>query len=93
MTADFWLRIALSTLVILGIWNALDPEMILAPVGRWLERRPAWFSKPMGLCLPCMASTYGTAMWFLTGGDWRGLPTFVLALSGALVIVVRKLLN
>ncbi len=91
MNLDFYLRLALAALVIIGIWNALDPEMILAPVGRWLEKLPFDLGKPLGLCPPCAASVHGTWVYFITGGHWTGLPIFVIALSGAMVIVVRKL--
>lgn len=91
MNADFWLRMALAALVIIGIWNALGKDQVLDALGGWLEER--WYGKPLGLCPPCAASVYGTAVWFATGGDWQGWIPFVLALSGAMVLIARNLLR
>lgn len=92
MTADFWLRLAVASLVILAIWNALLPAMILGAVGKWLDRHQ-WLGKPLGQCPPCAASFHGTWVWLLTGGRLPELPLFILALSGAMVIVSRNLLR
>lgn len=97
MISDFWLRLALASLVIVAIWNAVSPGMI----GEFLWKRldpqgypkRQWFAKPLALCPPCMASVHGSWLWMLTGGHWTDLPLFVLALSGALVIVTRRLLS
>lgn len=88
---DFFPRLLIATLVILGIWNATGPGMILERVGNWLERAPKWFSKPIGLCPPCMAGVHGTWIWFFLGGDWKLWPIFVLALSGLMVLIVKNL--
>lgn len=91
MTADFYIRLLLAALVIVGVWNALGEGMVLDRVGAFLEKK--WYGKPLGLCPPCAASVYGTAIWFLTGGHWTGLPVFILALSGLMVIVSRNFLK
>jgi hypothetical protein len=93
MMADLYIRLPLAALVIIGLWNATGPGMILEGVGHWLERAPKWFAKPMGLCPPCMAGVHGSWMWLITGGHWTGLPIFILALSGLLVLVVKNLLT
>ena len=92
MTADFYIRLALAALVIVGIWNAFAPDMILGKVGNWLEKHP-WIGKPMGLCPPCMASIWGTMIWFVTGGEWQGIFVFVLALSGLMKLIAHNLLK
>lgn len=91
MTADFYLRMLLAALIIIGIWNALGKDQVLDALGGWLEDR--WYGKPLGLCPPCAASVHGTWLWFLTGGDWQTWPIFVLALSGLLVLISRNLLR
>lgn len=89
--ADFWLRLALASLVIVAIWNALQRGEVLGLIGDRLEGK--WWGKPLGMCPPCAASVHGSWLWMLTGGHWTDLPLFVLALSGALVIVTRRLLS
>lgn len=93
MTSDFYLRLLLASLVILAVWNALGKGQILDALGEKMEDWPAWLGKPLGLCPPCMSSVYGTATWFLTGGEWQGVFLFVLALSGGLVLISRNLLK
>lgn len=95
MTAEFFIRLALAALIIVGVWTAFGKGMILGWLGDILERRlPDVFNKPIFACPPCMASTYGTAVWFLTGGEasfwWIA---FVLALSGAMKLITQNFLR
>ena len=90
MDADFYIRLLLAALVIVAIWNALDRGEVLGFIGKRLEGK--WWGKPLGMCPPCAASVHGTWLWLLTGGEWTGIPIFVLALSGLMVIVTRRLL-
>lgn len=92
MTADFYLRLLLAALIIVGCWNLFGPGELLGFAGKWMEKKMPRWGKPLGLCPACMASVYGTAVWFLTGGDWIWLFPFMLALSGLLVMVGKKLL-
>lgn len=93
MNADFYLRLALAALVIVGIWNAFAPDMILGWVGNWLEKHAPNLGKPLGLCPPCMASIHGSWVWFITGGEWPGVFIFVLALSGLMKLTAHNLLK
>lgn len=93
MNPDFWLRMTLAGLVIIGIWNAMGEGDILSFVGDWLEKHAPHWGKPIGLCPPCMSSVWGSAVWFLTGGEWTGVFIFVLALSGLMKIVMQTLLK
>jgi hypothetical protein len=90
---DFWNRIMISALVIVGIWNAAGPGMALSRFGDWLSAKHPYVGKPICLCLPCMASLHGTWLNFVLGGSMSELPVFILALSGLLVIVTRRLLS
>jgi len=92
MTVDFYLRLLLSALVILAVWNLLGKGDLLESVGDWLEKHAPYWGKPLGLCPPCMASVYGTAVWFSTGGTLLWWPVFVLALSGFMVIIAKTIL-
>ncbi len=88
MNGDFWLRMALGMFVIVGIWNAFAPGMILGWLGDFLEKHVnAHFLKPIFTCTCCMPSVWGTAIWFLTGGDVYFWPIFVIALSGLMKFI------
>lgn len=95
MSQDFWLRLALAALIIVGVWTAFGKVMILGWLGDiWERRLPDAFNKPLWQCPPCMASVHGTWVWFLTGGslDFWWIA-FVLALSGAMKLIVENLLR
>lgn len=93
MNSDFYVRLLLAALIILAVWNLMGKDDLLEPVGDWLEKHMPYWGKPLGLCPNCMASVYGSAVWFATGGDWLWWVPFVLALSGAMVLVSRNLLK
>lgn len=93
MNTNFWIRLAVSALVIVGVWNALGRGQILFFVGDFLEWLPQAFGKPLGLCMPCMANLYGSTFWFLTGGDVWWWPVFVLALSGLMRLIADNLIR
>lgn len=93
MTQDFWLRLAVASLLIIGVWNLFLPGMLLEKWGDWLSDKHPFVGKPIGLCPACMASLYGSTFWFATGGDlWWWVP-FVLALSGFMRLVSGNLLR
>lgn len=87
----FWPRLAISAVVIIGIWNLFAPGMLLSLIGDLFERHARYIGKPLALCLPCMASVHGCWLYLLLGGHWYDLPIFCLALSGVLVLVSRIL--
>lgn len=95
MTLDFWARLFIGALVIVGVWNAFDREMILGWLRNLLVKRvPAPVLKPIFDCPPCMASVWGTTIWFTTGGEvsvWW--PIYVVALSGLCKLIVIEWLN
>ncbi len=91
---DFPLLLLVGSLIIIGIWNAFSPGMILGWLGSiWDRRLPDAISKPLYACPPCMASVHGTWVWFLAGGDLTMWVPFVLALSGLLRIIAGNLLK
>lgn len=91
---DFLLRLLIASFACIGWWNAFAPGMIFGWLGTiWDRRLPEVLQKPLYSCLPCMASTVGTAVWFWTGGDLTGWPCFVLALSGLNRIIAGTLLK
>jgi hypothetical protein len=95
MNFDFWLRIALGVLVIVGVWNAFDQKMVFGKLGAWARRKfPEWLTMPLFDCPMCMASVWGTTMWFGTGGDFsRWWAIYVVALSGMCKLVAIEWLN
>lgn len=95
MTADFWLRIPLAALIILAIAFIFEKEELLGWLGdRLMKRIPVYYLKPFFLCVICMASVWGTAVWFATGGTltlWW--PAFCLALCGVMRLISENLLK
>jgi hypothetical protein len=88
MNLDFWLRLFMGALIIVGVWNAFGKGMILGWLGDWLEKHVnEHFLKPIFTCTCCMPSVWGTATWFLTGGDIYYWPFFVIALSGLMKFI------
>lgn len=88
MNLDFWLRLFMGMLIILGVWGAFGKGMILGWLGDRLEARyPEFLLKPIFLCVCCMASVWGSAVWFLTGGDFFYWPFYVVALSGLMKLI------
>ena len=91
---DFLPRLLIASLVCFGIWNAFAPGMILGWLGDVFERRlPEALQKPLYSCPPCLASIYGSIMWFLLGGDTTLWIPFVIALSGFNRILASNLLK
>lgn len=91
---DFLLRLIIASLVCFGVWNAFAPGMIFGWLGDTFDKRlPAALQKPLYSCPPCLASVYGSIMWFLLGGDTTLWLPFVLALSGFNRIVASNLLK
>lgn len=91
---DFLLRLFIASLAIFGVWNAFAPGMIFGWLGDVLENRlPEYAQKPLYTCPACMASIWGTALWFYFGGDLTMWPVFVLALSGFNRIVSANFLK
>lgn len=93
MNTDFWSRIMLAALVIIGVWTAFQRGMVFAKGGDWLYQASQLIYKPAVGCPPCMASVWGTAVWFYTGGEWAMWPWFVLALAGVMKLVTIEWLS
>lgn len=88
MNTDFWLRLFLAALIVIGVWNAFGKGMIFGWLGDWFEAHVnEHLLKPIFLCPCCMASVWGSLVWFLTGGDLYYWPFFVIALSGFLKFI------
>ncbi len=91
---DFLLRLLIGCLIIVGVWGAFAKGELLGWFGDRLERRfPEVVLKPIFLCPPCMASLWGSTVWFIFGGDLIFWVPFVLALSGLNRIVAGNLLK
>ena len=93
MNADFWLRMAVAILWIIGVWNAFKKGMIFGTWGDWLYDWNEIVSKPIFACPPCMASLHGILIWGATGGEWPLLLPFIVCLSGAMKILTSTLLR
>lgn len=91
----FWPPMFVAVPAIIGVWTLFGSGMLLGWLGdffdRWLH---PYIAKPLYACLPCMASTWGTAVWFIMGGSVEiSWPVFCLALCGILKIVSANLLR
>jgi hypothetical protein len=53
---EAFIFVVLQSMAMNGFQQAMDEGMILHPYKKWLQRRPKWFSMPMGLCVKCLAS-------------------------------------
>jgi hypothetical protein len=94
MIADFLLRLLIGSCVCIGVWNAFGKDEIMGWLGNILEKHfPEKVNKPIFMCPPCMASLWGSAVWFYLGGGFWLWPVFVLALSGLNVLVVQNLIH
>lgn len=91
---DFWHRLSIAALVIIGVWTLFRKEMLLGEIGEWCYKHlPQMLYKPFIGCPPCMASAHGTAIWFYLGGDWAMWPVFLLALCGVMKLLVIEFLS
>ena len=68
--------------VIVAIYEMMQPNMIFARIGRWLEAKlGTYWSKPFGLCPACMASVYFMIPMIITFGIlslYINGPVFIL---------------
>lgn len=81
------IKLAYNALVILGIWEATAPDMILGkPAAALKDVVGPVVAKPLFDCPVCCASFWGLAYWFF-GNRFR--PAWhVLALCGLMKIVM-----
>ena len=82
-------KIIIASLICTAIHVILKPGMIFHVIGEMMEiYLPELFSKPLGMCLTCMSSIYGTIIFFA----WSGLglidfAPFILAVCGLNFII------
>ena len=70
-----------------------DSLMVLYKLRLWsIKVVGEYWSKPLFICPPCMASVWGTVVWFLAGGSLYLWPFYVLGLSG-LVTLINSAVN
>lgn len=78
----------LNALVIIGVWEASAPGMILDKPCQWITKRLGmYWSKPICNCPVCMASVWGLSFYFLH--DYCKPFWYVLALSGLVKLVMK----
>lgn len=87
------LSIVFAFLVITGIWNLFQKGMLLGDLGTYLEKKlPNQLLKPFFLCPACMASIWGTVLFFLVVKvEIVYWPFFCLAVSGLAKLTFDKL--
>jgi hypothetical protein len=52
-----------------------------------IETIGEYWSKPLFICPPCMASVWGTIVWFMAGGSLVLWPFYILSLSGLVTLI------
>lgn len=91
---DFWSKLFLGCLLIVGIWNAFGKGMVFERLGDYLHAAlPKYARMPLYDCPMCMASVHGSWLWLGFGGSWLWWPIFVVALSGTMKLVAIEFLN
>lgn len=84
--------ITITALALYATGPLQEPGMLLHPLRRWLNARriSSYISKPLYGCPPCMASVWGSLVWFFFGIDFLSIqwPLFVLATSGLTYLLI-----
>lgn len=66
--------------------------MLLQPLRKWLNGKgiPVFLAKPLYACPPCMASIWGSIVWFFVGVDFFSVdwPLFVFSVCGLTYILI-----
>lgn len=84
--------ITISSFAIIGLHVAMWEGMILFPLStffEWVTRKFKWARKPLYACAPCMASLWGSGIWFASGGGLAlDYVVFVCAVSGLNYLII-----
>jgi hypothetical protein len=56
MMTEILIFVLFQGLAINGFNQAMDEGMIFNVYKKWLQKRPSWIGKPLGLCIKCSAS-------------------------------------
>lgn len=78
----FFMLVIMQALFINGVKESMKEHNVLYFYDQWIRKRPSWFSKPMGVCVKCMASvwggvTYWPAMLMMFGWHWQEVPLYI----------------
>jgi hypothetical protein len=80
----FLVLIFVQGVVINGIFESFNGDMIFSPIKRWLNKNVSrkWILKPLVNCIKCASSFWGAVTFFPTvlilfGWHWQELPVFV----------------
>lgn len=96
---DLLLLLAFNILVILGIVQTIDSEMIFEQPADWVrERVTPWITKPVFDCVYCMSSLWGTIVFWVwmkefTADNLTVWPFYLLALCGLSKLVMDNLVK
>ena len=87
-------KVFITSFICTLIYVALRPGMVFEIIGEVMEifMHPL-VSKPLGLCLTCMSSVYGTILfYFWSGLPWHDYLPFILAVGG-INHIISKYIN
>lgn len=86
--------IAITSLALYATGVLQQEGMLLYPIRQWLDKRnlPYLIAKPLYLCPPCMASIWGSLVWFFVPGQvfCIGWPLFCLAVCGFTYLLIHN---
>jgi len=92
---DFLFLVVVGSLIVWGIYATYQKGMIFGGVSHLLDRLPSFARKPLGGCIVCMSSVYGTLIFwsfYFSGVIHYSSPflfyiCFVFAVTGASYII------
>lgn len=95
MMFEILIFVLFQGLAINGFQQAMDDGMIFHPYKLWLQKRPKWFSKPMGLCVQCSASvgsivSFWPAVLYIYG--WKPIEVFAWFFDIFVLVALNRLI-
>lgn len=93
------LLLIFNELVILGIVQTTDLDMIFEEPAKWAKQHISpWIRKPLFECVYCMSSLWGTIVFWIWMQDFTAdnliiWPFYVLALCGLSKLVMDNLVK
>lgn len=65
MMTEMLIFVLFQALAINGLYLSMEEGMILSKYRLWLKKQKTWIGKPMGLCIRCMSSVFGSVTFWI----------------------------
>jgi uncharacterized membrane protein YeiB len=95
MMLEILIFVLFQSMAINGLVLSMEDGMILNGYKRWLKSRKNWFSHPMGLCIRCSASVFGTITFWpaaLLGFGWKPIEVFAWIMDIFVLVYLNSFL-